>query len=227
MSDTDSFIEEVTEEVRREQLYGYLKKYGWIAVVVVLGVVGSAAYFEWQKAQATSAAQMVGNAVLSAMDNDDVEARLSALNAIEIEDISAGAVVAMLTAREAEVAGDVEGAVAALSKIASDGSIPLEYTQLAALKSLMLQHEMLSAEDRRLGFEALSSPGLPYRMLAEEQLALIDVELGQIDAAVTRLEAIRSDAETSESLRARSTQLIVALGATPSDVNSVPLASSN
>ena len=37
VSDTDSFIAEVNEEVRREQLYGYLRKYGWIAVVAVLG----------------------------------------------------------------------------------------------------------------------------------------------------------------------------------------------
>ena len=40
MSDTDSFIEEVTEEVRRDQLYKYVRKYGWIAIALVVGVVG-------------------------------------------------------------------------------------------------------------------------------------------------------------------------------------------
>ena len=227
MSDTDSFIEEVTEEVRREQLYGYLKRYGWIAVVLVLGVVGTAAYIEWQKAKTTSAAQAIGNAVLAAMENNDAADRLAALDAIEASEAEAVAVVAMLAAREAEIAGEIESAVAALDSISSNGSLPLEYTQLAALKALMLQHETHSAEDRRFGFEALASPGNPYRMLAEEQLALIEVEIGQIDSAFDRLEAIRSDAETSEGLRARATQLIVSLGGTPADANEIPTASGN
>ena len=40
MSDTDSFIDEVNEEVRRDRFYGLLRRYGWIAVVAVVGVVG-------------------------------------------------------------------------------------------------------------------------------------------------------------------------------------------
>ena len=39
MSNTDSFIEEVTEEVRRDKLYGYLKRYGWIAGLIIVLVV--------------------------------------------------------------------------------------------------------------------------------------------------------------------------------------------
>lgn len=225
MSDTDSFIEEVTEEVRREQLYGYLKRYGWIAVVLVLAIVGTAAYLEWQKARESEAAQAIGDAVLAAMESDDAADRLVALEAIEASE--AVAVVAMLTAREAELAGDMDSAVRALESVALNASLPLEYTQLAALKSLMVLHSTLSAEDRRFGFEGLASPGNPYRMLAEEQLALIEVEIGQIDTAIERLEAIRADAETSEGLRARSTQLIVALGGTPADANEVPSASGN
>lgn len=227
MSDTDSFIEEVTEEVRREQLYGYLKRYGWIAVVLVLAIVGTAAYLEWQKAREISAAQAIGDAVLAAMENDDAAARLAALDAVNADEAEAVAVVAMLAAREAELAGDIDAAVAALESIATNGSLPTEYTQLAALKALMAQHATLSAEDRRLGYEALSNPGSPYRMLALEQLALIEVETGKIDAALGRLEDIRADAETSEGLRARATQLIVSLGGTPADVNEFPTASGN
>lgn len=227
MSDTDSFIEEVTEEVRRDQLFGYLKRYGWIAVVLVLVVVGSAAGLEWRKAQSMSQAQAIGDAILSALENEDSAARLDTLAAVDAQSNEAAAVVAMLTAREAEIAGDIETAVSALSSISTDGALPLEYQQLAALKALMLQHETLSAEDRRFGFEALASPGNPYRMLAQEQLALISIEQGQIDEAIALFEAIRSDAETSGGLRARATQVIVALGATPIDVNEVPLASGN
>ena len=40
MSETDSFIDEVNEEVRRDRLYAALRRYGWIAIVAVLAIVG-------------------------------------------------------------------------------------------------------------------------------------------------------------------------------------------
>ena len=44
MSDTDSFIDEVNEEVRRDRFYFMLKRYGWIAVLAVILLVGGAAW---------------------------------------------------------------------------------------------------------------------------------------------------------------------------------------
>ena len=44
MSDTDSFIEEVTEEVRRDRLYGLLRRYGWIAALVIILIGGGASW---------------------------------------------------------------------------------------------------------------------------------------------------------------------------------------
>ena len=61
----------------------------------------------------------------------------------------------------------------------------------------------------------MANPGAPLRLLAEEQLALIDIEEGKVDAALTRLEAVRQDAEASVDLQQRATQLIVALGGKP------------
>ena len=36
VSNPESFIDEVNEEVRRDRLYQNIRRYGWIAVVVVL-----------------------------------------------------------------------------------------------------------------------------------------------------------------------------------------------
>ena len=44
MSNPDSFIDEVTEEVRRDRLFALFRKYGWIGLVVVLGIVGGAGW---------------------------------------------------------------------------------------------------------------------------------------------------------------------------------------
>lgn len=227
MSDTDSFIDEVTEEVRRDHLFQLLRRYGWIAVVLVLGIVGSAAYLEWQKARSTAAAQATGDAILAAMEENDPAARVSALQAIALDSPEAQGVVDLIAANEAAAAGNTDEAVALLQAVAGNGSVSIEMQQMAAMRALMVQGDTLSAAERQMGYEALAAPGQPYRMLAEEQLALIEIELGQVSAGIERLEAIRADAETSSGLRARAAELIVALGGKPAQVNDLTGLSGN
>ena len=49
MSDTDSFIDEVTEEVRRDRLFLLLRRWGWVGVLAVILIVGGAAFNEIRK----------------------------------------------------------------------------------------------------------------------------------------------------------------------------------
>jgi hypothetical protein len=50
VSDTDSFIDEVSEEIRREKLFKTFRKYGWIGVALVVLVVGGTGYREYNRA---------------------------------------------------------------------------------------------------------------------------------------------------------------------------------
>ena len=70
----------------------------------------------------------------------------------------------------------------------------------------------LSPDDRRTRLEPLAMAGAPFRVLAEEQLALVEVEAGDVEAALARLRALLVDDEASGALRRRASQLIVALG---------------
>jgi len=55
----------------------------------------------------------------------------------------------------------------------------------------------------------------PYRAMALEQLALIQIEQGETDGALTALQALQQDQEASATLRSRVAQVIVALGGPP------------
>lgn len=79
----------------------------------------------------------------------------------------------------------------------------------------MLQSETQDADARRQGFEALAVPGVRMRLLAEEQLALIDIETGNPEAAITRFQSILDDAEATPGLQRRALQAMVALGGAP------------
>lgn len=223
MSDTESFIEEVNDEVRRDRLFGLLKKYGWIGGLVVVLIVGGAAWSEYQKAQARSQAEALGDAMLTALASDEAETRSAALAELSVENPTAQALVAMLTAAQAQQAGEAEGAAAQLDAIASNGEIPEIYRQIASFKSLTLQAETLEAATRRQGYEALSLAGSPLRLLAVEQLALMDVAGGDKDAAIDRYQSILEDAAVTSDLQQRALQVIVALGGTP-DLENLPLA---
>lgn len=215
MSDSDSFIEEVNEEVRRDRLYFLLRRYGWIAGLAVLAIVGGAAWSEYRKAQARAEAEGLGDQILAALAQPEPVARQSDLDLIQSENAGASAVVALLTAAEAELAEDREAAVAALDAVALDGALPEIYRQIAAFKSLSLQADTMDPDTRRGQLEALSAPGQPLALLAQEQLAFMDIEAGQTDAALARLQGLIEDASVSTDLQQRALQVMVALGGTP------------
>lgn len=220
MSESDSFIEEVTEEVRRDRLFAVFRKYGWIGAVVVLAIVGGAAYSEWQKSRARTEAQSFGDAILSALEASDPAARVAALDAISAEGSygdgpGRAAVLVFLAADEALRAGDREEARARLAEVVAMQGLEPAYHDMAQLKWLTLADGTVDAAERDRILADLATPGRPYRVLALEQQALALVEAGKGDEAVAALKALLQDAEVPAGLRRRATQLIVALGGDP------------
>lgn len=215
MSNTDSFIDEVNEEVRRDRLYQTMRRYGWIAVLAVVLIVGGAAWNEYRKSTERAEAEALGDAMLAGLAKPDPEARVAALADVGTDAPGARAVLAMTRAAQQHEAGDTAAAVETLEGLAVDGEAPQIYRSLAQFKALTLQGSDTPEADRRQGFEAMAQAGNPLRLLAQEQLALIDVETGKTDAAIDRYQAILADAEVTTDLQQRALQVIVALGGTP------------
>ena len=105
MSDTDSFIDEVNEEVRRDRFYFMLKRYGWIAVLAVILLVGGAAWNEYQKAQARAEAETLGDAMFAALSAEDTAARASAFEKIEATNPRAGAMLGLRRSGDCRLGG--------------------------------------------------------------------------------------------------------------------------
>lgn len=215
MSNTDSFIDEVNEEVRRDRFYALLKRYGWIAILAVVVLVGGAAWNEYQKAQSRSAAETLGDATLAALSIEDPVARATALEGITAPSENSGVLLALLTASEQVAAENTEAAIETLNGIGLNADVPAIYRDIAQLKSVTLQGADADVNDRRLTLDALAQPGRPLRLLAIEQLALIDIEQGDPQAAIDRYQSILSDAEVTTDLQQRALQVIVALGGDP------------
>jgi hypothetical protein len=209
VSNTDSFIDEVTDEVRRDKLFALFRRYGWIGIVAVLLIVGGAAWNEWQKAQARARAEAFGDAVLTALDNPDSAARRAALAAVPATG-QQSAVLGLLLA--SDPAQDQAATLAALDAVAADAALPVSYRDLAVLRRVSVAGAGMPVADRRAALEPLALEGRPYRPLAQEFLALLLVEAGDTGGAVTALQALEADPRISASQRQRVGQMIVALG---------------
>lgn len=224
MSNPDSFIEEVTEEVRRDRLFALFRKYGWIGVVVVLGIVGGAGWTEWRSAQDEAKAEAFGDAVLDALDLGAPADRVAALGTIPTDGAQT-AVLQLLLA--SDPVGDRAATLAALEALAADESQPPSYRDLAVLRRVVVAGADLPLADRRAALDPIAAPGRPYRTMALEQLAYLLVEEGRNDEAITALTALISDQEAPGGVRSRAQEMIVALGGEPAPADAAPEAAAD
>ena len=212
VANQDSFINEVTEEVRRDKLFALMRRYGWIAALLIVALVGGAAINEWRKASARAEAEATGDALIAALAAETPAERSEALAAIEgFDDANRLGILGLLQAAASAENGEDDAAAATLDAVIGNSSVPQVYRDLALLKRVMVGTG-LSAEERVARLQPLMQPGNPFRLLAIEQRAFAEVELGQKDAAIETLQGILADAEGTEDLRRRAQQLIVALG---------------
>lgn len=214
MSEVDSFIDEVTEEVRRDRLFAAFRKYGWIGILAVVLLVGGAAWKEYQSSKQQTAARAFGDAVLAAQADAKPAAELKALDAIKAQGAQAG-VADLLAAAAAQKAGDTKTAIAKLDAVAANTALPRAYRDLALLKKVTIAGKDMTDAQRAEVLGAISQPGRPYRPMALEQLALMAVKAGKTKDAIAQFRKIAADAGTTPDLRQRATQMIVALGGSP------------
>ena len=208
MSDTDSFIDEVTEEVRRDRLFSFFRRYGWIPAVVILTLVGSTAYNEWNKSAAEEVAQSRGDALLGALDLEDEAEGNAAITAIATTD-SGNVLASFLAAgRDQSQAADL------LSGIAENTDQPDYIRDLARLK-LAATPNAVSQDEAVLILLDLSVPGGLYRNVATEMLIAVELERGNLGVALALLQSHIQDAEASQAQVQRMGELLVALGSKP------------
>tara|TARA_B110000091_G_scaffold102200_1_gene111190 strand:+ start:1226 stop:1864 length:639 start_codon:yes stop_codon:yes gene_type:complete len=208
MSDTDSFIDEVTEEVRRDRLFGYFRRYGWIPAVIILVLVGGTAYSEWSKSVVAQAAQVRGDALLDALDVQDKPESISALSSIVAQEDTDVVASFLLAGLDQSLASEL------LTVIAENMEQPKYIRDLARLK-LAATPDAASKDEAVSILTDLSAPGGLYRNAATEILVALELQRGNRDVALELLQSHVQDAGATRAQVQRMGELIVALGAIP------------
>lgn len=209
MSDTDSFIDEVTDAVRQDQLWAAFKKWGWVGGVVILAIVGGTGWNAWQNEQSQQAARAFGDEVMAAVKDKDTG---TALAKITPEGPGRTAILKIMQGDAAVEAGKPEDALKFYDAVSSEQGLPRSITDLAKLKAVIVAGDKMDAGQRSATLQELATPGAPYRLLAMEQQAADTLASGDKAGAISIAQNILQDAGLTPGLQQRATELIVALG---------------
>lgn len=212
VSNNDSFIDEVNDELRRDRLFAAFRTYGWIGGLLILFIVGGAAWNEWQKARHRASSEAFGDVVLAALSGDEAK-RAEALAGVQVAPEQAP-VLALIRSADSLAGRDPKGAAAILAPIASDSTLAPVYRHLALYKQALIE-AALAPEQRAVALAELTAPGAPYRTLGVELQALDLVGAGKREDALAMLKTLSEDAQVTQALRQRVQQMMVALGGEP------------
>ena len=212
VSNPEFFINEVSSEVRRDKFYKFLRRYAWAGVLVVLLIVGGAAYREWSIARDRASAEALGDAIISAYGLESAQ-RADGLRTVQAGSGDAKAIVRMLAAEEAINAGRLNDAITSLDSILADSDVSDVYRDLASFKSILLRSPSLAPDETIRLLEPMAAPGKTFRVLALEQIALANIGAGRHALAAQQLHELSSDVESPFSLRQRVQQILPTLEA--------------
>lgn len=205
---SDTFIDEVTEELRRDRLYGAMRRYGWIVVLVIVAVVGFTAWREYSAAQDRAAAQAWGDAILAAEAENDPAAVLA------VDPRGSAGRQALTGLLAAGTQTDPDARAQALQGVA-DAQPDSVLGELAQLKLVMAQGAQMDAAERDAILTRLSRAGAPFELLALEQKAVALIGAGRPEDAITLIRQIQDKDGLTEALRRRLSEMMIALGETP------------
>jgi hypothetical protein len=203
----DSFIREVNDELRSEQMQRVWRRLGpiiiTVAVLVVLGTAGYRVYEYWTDDRSSQSGDQFLAAQKLAADGKTDEA-LKAFEALEKTGFGSYPILAEFrSASLLAQKGDQKGAIAAFEALGKNNAVPEALRDVAHIRAGWLlidngTYEQVSAE-----VEALATPGNAMRSSAREALGLSAYKAGQLDRAREWFEQIVEDTQAPRNVSNR------------------------
>lgn len=219
MSD-DSFIREVNEEIRREQVHAFWKRFGplliGLAVLVVLATAAWVAYDYWTNKRANQSGDAFSQALELAHQGDKDQA-LAALQKLEQDGWGAYPLLSRMRAATVLASkGDYDGAIAGFDAVAADDSVAEVVRDMARLRAAYILVDHGSYDDVAKRVEPLTGDENALRHSAREALALAAWKAGKASDAMDLFQQIINDQATPRGMRERAqmmSELITGSGA--------------
>ena len=212
----ETFLREVDENLRRDQLRDFFKTYGnWLIAAVVLFLAASGGLIWWKQhrvqqheAEVEKLAQVykdvgTGNSAQAPQQFDELSK--SSSKAVRASALFARAAVALQQ-------NDTKLAISTFKSIADDSDLPKPYRDAALIRQTALEFDQLQPQEVIAHLASLAKPGEPWFGTAGEMTALAMIKQGKRQEAGQLFAAIAKDNGVPDTIRARAVQVAGSLG---------------
>jgi len=212
----ETFLREVDENLRRDELQGLAKRYGgWLIGGLLMFLAGIGGWLYWQDRQRSESAEQ--SEILAQTYSDVGAGKMSTVPPRLDTLASDGGDVVRATALFARAAVAIEQndrklAVSKFRELADDTSLAQPHRDLALLRGTALEFDSIKPEEVIARMQPLAKPGLPWFGSAGELTALAYIKQGKKLEAGRLFAAIAADKQVPDSIRARAVQVAGTLG---------------
>jgi len=211
-----ALFREVEEDLRAEQMQRLWKRFGGYIITAAAAVVAIVAGFEgwtaWQASVRTGEAERYFTAD-GLRDQADPGSAARQLGDLSDEGRTGYAALAAL--RRAEIlaaGGKTAEAITVYDALSANGGAPQASRDLAAMLAALHALDVEDTVSVRGRLRPLTVEGNPWRPLAQEMLALLDMNTGDVAAARATYQDLVNDPDVPNGVRRRAADMLTALG---------------
>ncbi len=191
MVESESFIKEVSEEVKRDNLFKFLNKFKWPLFALIILFIATVSVYEYYKFSKKARAQKNGEFLVSATENLKNNGQ-TVTEAIDNKFLSV--FIKLNEAKYFEEKGDIKRATAAYEYIIGRHGENKFFNHYSKFQLyLMDPAESLSDKKKIDVLDELSVPDGPFKLLALEQKLYLYVKISDLDNIKSHVKLILSD----------------------------------
>lgn len=221
-----TFFREVDEELRRDQLSGFWRRYGRLVMVaIVVALLVLAGYLYWQHDREKRAGvdgELLSGALRDVADNRPDAARPALAKLADSDFAGYRAAARLTTAALVLDKGDPKAAATQYGAVAADASLPEPFRDLALVRQTAVQYDTLPPQMVVDRLKPLAVAGNPWFGSAGELVALAYRKMGKTDLSGQMFVAMAKDKTVPETIRARAVRLAGEMGQDTSGLTAGP-----
>ena len=197
---SDTFIREVDEELRRDQLKLIWKRFApliiGVCVLIVVVTAGYSGWTWWQDRKASQAGDRFMEALAKIEGGDRAAGETELASIASDSDAGYSALARLRLAGEKAVAGAKKEALDAYDAVAADNSVPQPLRDLARIRAAILALDTGDVAGAKERATPLNVAGNAWRHAAREVIGTANYQAGDLQGARDAFAEVQQDAQT-------------------------------
>ena len=191
MVESESFIKEVSEEVKRDRLFKALNKFKWPLFALIVLLVGAVGGYEYYKFDKKSRAQKNGEFLISAIESLKENGQTVTE---KIDNKFTSVLIKLNEAKYFEEKGDMKRASAAYNHVISKYGENKFFNHYSKFQLYLMDPAKSLSDVKKIKIlDELSAPDGPLKLLALEHKLYLYIKINDLENIKSQVDLILSD----------------------------------